>query len=132
MKKIIKILLLLVLLLLLLEIFLYYKNKGNIILYISNESNIENANLEIYVDNIQIKKDTLTNGFHIYDKYPIKLDIGHHEIMIRINNNEEIIKTNIFLVTWIIIDFYEDDLLSDPNEKKFTNNIFYTPFFKIM
>ena len=97
---------------------LYYKVKyeGNLIFYIANESLVDPAQLEIFIDGIKIIDEEIENGFHWYKRYSAKTTSGNHKIAVRMNGElAEEVELNTFLVTFMTIEYY-GDILDIPGE----------------
>lgn len=97
---------------------------GNLIINVSNQSERDTISLDLYVDGEKQASGLFTNEvFHNYKEYVFKTKLGEHSFLIKagddIVSNE--IKVNTMLVTWIVVDFYDDDVR--PDKEKFTFNI---------
>lgn len=115
MRKIKRIFLIVFLVILACGIFqqLYYRIKyeGNLVFYIANESLIDPAQLEIFIDGIKIVDDKIVNGFHWYKQYSAETTLGSHIIVVKINGElAEEVKLNTFLVTFMTVEYYGDRL----------------------
>ncbi|WP_291528921.1 hypothetical protein [Bacteroides sp. UBA939] len=83
--------------------------EGNLIFEISNESLVDYAQLEIFIDGTKIIDNRIRNDFHSYKPYPTKVTLGNHTILIKINGETaKEIKVNTFLVTFITVEYYGD------------------------
>ncbi len=93
---------------------LYFRAKyeGNLVLYISNESLVDSARLEIFVDGKKVLEDKVTNQVtHLYKQYSVKTTLGNHAVVIKVaGESSEEIKLNTFLVTFVSVDYYGDRL----------------------
>ena len=86
--------------------FSIYVNKGNLSFTICNESGIDSAVIEIYIDGHKVNEQNL----HYYTFYSTYISPKNHVVVIKIN--EEIsqeIQFNTVLFTRIYIDYQGDD-----------------------
>jgi hypothetical protein len=103
---------------------LFRKYDGNLIVNISNQSKIDSVNIDLYIDGEKQITGLFENEpFHNYKEYIFKTQLGRHTVLIKNENNNlsKEIKINTILVTWLIVDFYENDDIT--KDKNFT---FYT------
>ena len=93
---------------------LYYRVKydGDLVFYISNESLVDSARLEIYIDGTKVLDGKVTNTItHLSKPYPVKTTLGNHTVIIKMNGEAtEGIKLNTVLITFINVDYYGDRL----------------------
>ena len=92
------------------QLYYTYKYEGNLVIYISNESLIDSAQLEIYIDGNKILESSLTNEVtHLNKSHSVKTAIGNHVAVIKINGEtSKEIKFNTILSTFIFVDYYGD------------------------
>ena len=106
-----------------LELSLYILNNGNLIVLICNDSNIKNAEIEVYIDNVKVIDEFFSNEvIHYYKKFSLKVPFGNHTIVVK-NRNKSITKEYriyLFTVKWLFIDFLEDTPNAD-NDKYIFN-----------
>jgi len=94
------------------QIYLFNNYDGNLIVNISNQSKIDTVNIELFVDGEKQITNLFTNEvFHNYKEYAFKTELGKHTLLIKTVNDKvsKEIRINTLLVTWLVIDFYEDD-----------------------
>lgn len=112
-----------------------FKYEGNLVFYISNESLIDSAQLEIFIDGTKVLDDKVTNQItHLSKRYSVKTALDNHTIIIKINGDvAEEIKLNTFLVTFVNVDYYGDRLNVPGSEdrKHFNINIRKYPIYFI-
>jgi hypothetical protein len=96
------------------EIFYYFKNNGNVILFVSNQSSqIDSVDIKILVDGREIVSDVFTSGnFHNYKEYSLKLTpILLHEIEVISEKAQVKMVTQVrfYFVNWILLDLWNED-----------------------
>ncbi|MCD7972630.1 MAG: hypothetical protein LUG18_08170 [Candidatus Azobacteroides sp.] len=106
-KKITKVLFILFFAFFLFQVYFIIKNKGNLVLEISNDSlNIEQ--IEVYIDNKKVLDQFVLNeGMHIYNSYSLFISPTNHTLFVKVGDNiSEKYEFNGFLATWVIINYY--------------------------
>jgi hypothetical protein len=94
------------------QLFWYAKHEGNVIVYISNQSELDTVNIELYLDGNKIESGFFTNAsFHDYKKYPLKINFGTHTLLLKAKetSTSKEISFTAFLMKWVIVDFSEVD-----------------------
>lgn len=94
------------------QVFQYNKHGGNLIINISNQSEIDTVKIEIFQHDKKLISDVFTNDtFHNYKEFTFKKGLGRHTLLISADEYhvKKEVKVNTLLVTWLVIDFYEDD-----------------------
>ncbi len=112
MKKILILSLIITMLVIGWQVYLFNKHDGNLIINISNQSEIDTIKIEVYQNDEKLVSDIFTNDvFHNYKKFTFKKGLGNHTLLISVNKYQakKKVKINTLLVSWLIIDFYEDD-----------------------
>ena len=95
------------------EIFHYAKNRGNVILYLSNQSSqVDTVDIKVIVDGKEVVNDTFIAGnLHDFKEYPIKLRLFvTHEIEVysdklRVKTKNEV---RFYFVNWMSINLWEE------------------------
>lgn len=114
-KKIARIILYLVLVYIIgFETFYYFKNEGNVVMYVSNQSSqIDSVDIKILVDGKEIVNDVFSSGnFHNYKEYSLKLSpllLHEIEILSEIAQVKMVIQTRFCFVNWILLDLWNED-----------------------
>lgn len=100
---------------------LYYRVKyeGNLVFYITNESPVDPARLEILIDGIKVVDDKIRSVFQLVKQYSVKTTLGNHIITVKIDGGVEEIKLNTFLVTFVSVEYYGDILDSTDKYRKY-------------
>lgn len=100
---------------------LYYRVKyeGNLVFYITNESPVDPARLEILIDGIKVVDDKIRSVFQLVKQYSVKTTLGNHIITVKIDGGIEEIKLNTFLVTFVSVEYYGDILDSTDKYRKY-------------
>ena len=66
------------------QIYTFYKYNGNLILNISNESEIDKLNLSIYIDGEKQFSEIYSNQYsHAYKEKILKTKLGKHILLIK-------------------------------------------------
>ncbi len=96
------------------ETFYYFKNDGNVILFVSNQSSqIDSVDIKILIDGREIVSDVFTSGnFHNYKEYSLKLSpILLHEIEVVSEKAQVKMVTQVrfYFVNWILLDLWDED-----------------------
>lgn len=97
------------------------KFNGNLILNISNQSKIDSVKIEVFENGEKVVSDLFTNEvFHNYKKFVLKTGLGQHTLIFSADDYEvkKEIKVNTLLITWVVVDFYEDDSTAKNNDYK--------------
>jgi len=97
------------------QLYHYYKNGGNVILYISNQSsNLETVDIKVLVNGKVLVCDIFpTENFHNYKKYPLKISpFVLHKIEVvsekaQVKKEEQL---RFFFMTWVMVDFWSDEI----------------------
>ena len=118
------------------ESFYYFKNNGNVILYVSNQSQqIDSIDIRILVDGDEIVNNVFFSGnFHNYKEYPVKLSpIFLHEIEIVSEKAKAktVIQTRFYFVNWILIDFWSENINTNNDSEGINNtgkNVYFSWF----
>ena len=101
----------------------YNKYDGNLLIYISNMSEMGTTSIEVFIDGNTVINDVLTNeNFHGYKSYPFKESFGKHSLLIKNTETATIqeIEFRLFFMEWLIIDFVHDDLIPKNNPKRYS------------
>ncbi len=102
------------------ELYFYFRYDGNLIIHMCNDSDIENVNIELYLDGKKLTNENFSNKtFHEYKKYSFNIPFGKHTLTVKNENIIKEYKFNSFLVKWIVIDF-GNEFISGKNKYIFT------------
>ena len=94
------------------QVFQYNKYGGNLIVNISNQSEIDTVKIEIFQKDKKLISDVFTNDvFHNYKEFTFKKGLGNHTLTVSADKYQvkKVVNVNTLLVTWLVIDFYEND-----------------------
>lgn len=98
------------------QVYYIFKNDGNLIVYLTNESFSDSLTVELFLDDELIAKDFLANEVIFFNKYTFNVNPTAHSFKIKINNDmSREIKIYTFFVTWVIIEYF------DPNQRSYPN-----------
>lgn len=120
-KKIIKIGLILLALLLLHQLYWYVGQSGNLVLFVSNKSDIELAEIEVTLDGKRIVEDSFSTGIYNYKNYSFNVSPWKHDIEVVCNHlgiKEKFSFYN-FFVTRVLIDLTENDVENTESSQLF-------------
>jgi len=118
--KILKILLLIILIsFVTIEFYWAIKYKGNLIIYIQNQTyspskkSIESVDVEILLNDEQIFLNNNLNYTLLPDNVSLIKNLGTSKITVKRIDNNTIKNERVFhfLITWIIIDIYSDKII---------------------
>lgn len=94
------------------QIFMYNKYHGNLIVYISNQTEKDTVKIEMNMDDVQQINEVFTNErFHNYKGYPMKVRLGKHRLLFKAEGKSisKEIKINTLFMRWVIVDLIEGD-----------------------
>ncbi len=96
------------------EVFHYVKNGGNVILYVSNQSQqSDTVDIKVLVDGKEVVNDIFIAGnLHNYKEYPLKLSpIILHEIEVYSEkvHTKMVMQTRFYFVNWILLDLWNEE-----------------------
>lgn len=109
-KKILIVVLSLILISAGIQLYRYYKYDGNVLIYICNDSNLENIDVAVYLDGVKQVSDSFSNKvFHGYRLYPVKTTIGQHTLEVKSEKHgiAERVTFRVFTIRGIIIEVAE-------------------------
>lgn len=93
------------------QVFQYNKHGGNLIIFLSNQSEIDSVKIEVFQNDEKLISDVLTNDvFHNYKEFTFKKGLSNHTLTLCADKYhvKKVVKVNTLLVTWLVIEFYED------------------------
>jgi len=123
-KKLITVIIGLILVFVSWQAYMCDRYEGNLIINVSNQSERDTISLDLYIDGEKQASGLFTNEvFHNYKEYVFKTKKGEHSFLIKTGDGvvSSEVKVNTMLVTWIVVDFYDDDVR--PDKEKLTFNI---------
>ncbi len=88
------------------QVYFYYKYDGNLVIYVSNHSNIDTVNFDVYINKELKISESSNNNFHIYKEFSLNSKIGTNSIKVVFDEKyQKEINVNIFPVRFIYIEF---------------------------
>ncbi len=93
------------------QILWYNRFNSNLIIYVSNQSSQEIADIDITLDGEKIVSDDLSNEFfHDYKIYPKQISFGKHTLEVSANKSSVSKKLSFIIVPvrWIIVELVDD------------------------
>jgi len=102
------------------QLFIFAKTGGNLILYISNQSEVDTVGIELFLNNEKEIDDYYTNyQFHNYKRYVFKTTPGNQAIAIKtkVGNTKLFFDVNTWLIKWVAIDYSE--IINKKGEKEY-------------
>lgn len=107
-----KIIIILVILLLSVELYWYFTNNANLIIYIHNNISNKNPKISINIDGKTIYEDALTSNPIVSGGVSLKQQLGKHHLKIFNENEVEIFEDRFYLLftTWLIVEVHQDDV----------------------
>ncbi len=88
------------------QVYFYYKYDGNLVIYVSNHSNIDTVNFDVYINKKLKISESSNNNFHIYKEFSLNSKIGTNSIKVVFDEKyPKEINVNIFPVRFIYIEF---------------------------
>jgi hypothetical protein len=106
------------------QIYWFIEFNGNTIIYISNQSaKIDTVCIEAYLDGKRVIVKNFDNkSFHNYKRFPLKTSFGKHTFLVKakILGLSQEISFRTLLVKWIVVDFFEKDVLPPGEKNKYT------------
>ena len=119
-KKIINIIGVLFIILIIQQAYWYNALEGNLVIYVTNVSEKDSLEINLYLDDKLIKKESYSNSeFYKFKNYPINIFPGKHSITVTTKNGEVKEKCDFysFFVKRIIIEYQGEDNQLDNNKK---------------
>ncbi len=106
-KKIIGFIAIILLALIVQQVYWYNKLDGNLVVYVTNVSERDSINLNIYLDDKEVINETLTNKYIFYKNSSFRVSPGNHELIIKANGGEIEDKYNFYslFVKRIVIEY---------------------------
>ncbi len=106
-KKIIGFIAIILLALIVQQVYWYNKLDGNLVVYVTNVSERDSINLNIYLDDKEVINETLTNKYIFYKNSSFRVSLGNHELIIKANGGEIEDKYNFYslFVKRIVIEY---------------------------
>lgn len=106
-KKIIGFIAIILLALIVQQVYWYNKLDGNLVVSVTNVSERDSINLNIYLDDKEVINETLTNKYIFYKNSSFRVSPGNHELIIKANGGDIEDKYNFYslFVKRIVIEY---------------------------